>query len=84
MKRFDSVVIVFLFLMPALAGCVENDNTERLNENDIAVSPKTMVAGEFQPLVITAKNDLSVFIPNLVVDPVSNYIQNGTVVDLKT
>ena len=70
--------------MPALAGCVENDNTEGLSENDIAVSPKTMMAGEFQPLVITAKKDLSVFIPNLVVDPVSNYIQNGTVVDLKT
>jgi hypothetical protein len=42
-----------------------------------------MIAGEFQPLVITAKKDLSVFIPNLVIDPASNYVQNGTVLDMR-
>ena len=83
MKRFDSVAIAFLFLMPALAGCLENEGTDRISADDIAVNPGTMVAGEFQPLVITAKKDLSVFIPNLVIDPVSNYIQNGTVLDMR-
>ena len=83
MKRFDSVAIAFLFLMPALAGCLENEGTDRISADDIAVNPGTMVAGEFQPLVITAKKDLSVFIPNLVIDPVSNYVQNGTVLDMR-
>ena len=83
MKRFDSVAIVFMFLMPALAGCLENEGTDRISADDIAVNPGTMVAGEFQPLVITAKKDLSVFIPNLVIDPVSNYVQNGTVLDMR-
>ena len=83
MKRFDSVAIAFLFLMPALAGCLENEGTDRISADDIAVNPGTMVAGEFQPLVITAKKDLSVFIPNLVIDPASNYVQNGTVLDMR-
>ena len=83
MKRFDSVAIAFLFLMPALAGCLENEGTDRISADDIAVNPGTMIAGEFQPLVITAKKDLSVFIPNLVIDPVSNYVQNGTVLDMR-
>ncbi len=83
MKRFDSVAIAFLLLMPALAGCLENEGKDGISVNDITVNPGTMIAGEFQPLVITAKKDLSVFIPNLVIDPVSNYVQNGTVLDMR-
>ena len=83
MKRFDSVAIAFLFLMPALAGCLENEGTSGISADDITVNPGTMIAGEFQPLVITAKKDLSVFIPNLVIDPMSNYVQNGTVLDMR-
>jgi hypothetical protein len=83
MKRFDSVAIAFLFLMPALAGCLENESAGGISVDDITISPETMIAGEFQPLVITAKKDLSVFIPNLVIDPASNYVQNGTVLDMR-
>ena len=83
MKRVDSVIVAFLFLMPALAGCLENEETEGIMADDIDVNPKTMIAGEFQPMVITAKKDISVFIPNLVIDPISNYVQNGTVIDLR-
>ena len=83
MKRVDSVIVAFLFLMPALAGCLENEEAEGIMADDIDVNPKTMIAGEFQPMVITAKKDISVFIPNLVIDPISNYVQNGTVIDLR-
>ena len=69
--------------MPSLAGCLENDKPDSISANDIVVSPEVMIAGEFQPLVITAKRDISVFVPNLVVDPLSNYVQNGTVLDMK-
>ena len=83
MKRFDSIAIAFLFLMPALAGCLENETSEGISVDDVSVNPETMMAGEFQPIVITAKKDVAVFIPNLVIDPLSNYVQNGTVVDLR-
>ena len=83
MKRVDSVIVAFLFLMPALAGCLENEKIEGIMADDIDVNPETMIAGEFQPLTITAKRDVSVFIPHMIVDSVSNYVQNGTVIDMK-
>jgi hypothetical protein len=84
MKRLGAIALAFLFLMPAIAGCLEDEKPDSLSMNDIVISPETMIAGEFQPLVITAKKDISVFIPNLVIDPQSNYVQNGTVLDMKT
>ena len=83
MKRLGTVALAFLFLMPSIAGCLEDEKTNSISANDVIISPEVMIAGEFQPLVITAKKDVSVFIPNLVIDPLSNYVQNGTVLDMK-
>ena len=84
MRRLGTVALAFLFLMPAIAGCLEDNDVEPMSVNDIVVNPITMVGGEFQPFVISAKRDISVFIPYMVIDPASNYIQNGTIVDMKT
>ena len=70
--------------MPAMAGCLEDNDVESISVNDIVVNPISMVGGEFQPFVISAKRDISVFIPHMVIDPASNYVQNGTIVDMKT
>jgi hypothetical protein len=82
-KRLGTIALAFLFLMPSIAGCLEDEKTNSVSANDIIISPEVMIAGEFQPLVITAKKDVSIFIPNLVIDPLSNYVQNGTVLDMK-
>ena len=84
MRRLGTVALAFLFLMPAIAGCLEDNDVEPISVNDIVVNPITMVGGEFQPFVISAKRDISVFIPYMVIDPESNYVQNGTIVDMKT
>ena len=84
MRRLRTVALAFLFLMPAMAGCLEDNDVESISVNDIVVNPISMVGGEFQPFVISAKRDISVFIPHMVIDPVSNYVQNGTIVDMKT
>ena len=76
-------MLAFLFLMPSIAGCLEGNEVDSISANDVSVTPKTMMAGEFQPLTITAKRDVSVFIPHMIVDSVSNYVQNGTVLDMK-
>ena len=84
MRRLGTIALAFLFLMPAMAGCLEDNDVESISVNDIVVNPISMVGGEFQPFVISAKRDISVFIPHMVIDPVSNYVQNGTIVDMKT
>ena len=83
MKQLGTIVLAFLFLMPSLAGCLEDSEVDSISANDVNVTPKVMVAGEFQPLTITAKRDISVFIPHMIIDSVSNYVQNGTVLDMK-
>ena len=83
MERLKITTLAFLFLLPSLAGCLGNENEEKITIDDVIISPEIMIAGEFQPLVITAKKDISVFIPNLVIDPISNYVQNGTVLDIE-
>ena len=84
MRRLGTIALAFLFLMPAMAGCLEDNDVESISVNDIVVNPISMVGGEFQPFVISAKRDISVFIPHMVIDPVSNYVQNGTILDMKT
>ena len=83
MKQLGTIALAFLFLMPSLAGCLGDSEVDSISANDVNVTPKTMVAGEFQPLTITAKRDVSVFIPHMIVDSVSNYVQNGTVIDMR-
>ena len=78
-NKMLNISVIALFLAVSFAGCLENDDEDIISPNDVVVNPVTLVAGEFQPLVISAKRDVSVFIPHMVVDPASNYLQNGTI-----
>ena len=71
-NKLLNICVVTLFFAVSLSGCVENNEEDAISPNDIVVNPVTLVAGEFQPLVISAKRDVSVFVPHMVVDPVSN------------
>ena len=83
-NKMLNISVIALFLAVSFAGCLENDDENIISPNDVVVNPVTLVAGEFQPLVISAKRDVSVFIPHMVVDPASNYLQNGTILDMRT
>ena len=83
-NKMLNISVIALFLAVSFAGCLENDDEDIISPNDVVVNPVTLVAGEFQPLVISAKRDVSVFIPHMVVDPASNYLQNGTILDMRT
>ena len=83
-QKLLSLCIVTLFFSVTISGCLEQDGDNKITENDVIVNPQVMIAGEFQSLVITAKRDISVFIPHMVIDPVSNYVQNGTIIDMRT
>ena len=71
-NKMLNICVVALFLAVSFAGCLENDKQDSISPNDVVVNPITMFGGEFQPLVISAKRDVSVFIPHMVVDPASN------------
>lgn len=83
-NKMLNISVVALFLSVSFAGCLENNEDELISLDDVIVNPGILIGGEFQTLVISVKRDVSVFIPHMVVDPSSNYVQNGTVLDMQT
>jgi hypothetical protein len=75
------ILIIVLMLFAPLSGCFGNDNNGPSSE-DLSIGIQNLQAGVFQNILFTAENDLSVFIPYLIQDPVSGLVQNSTVIDL--
>jgi len=84
MKRgVGSVFLILLMASQALSGCFgENDNSPITGE-DVILTPKVWIGGQFNPVTIAASDDLSVFIPYLIINPDSGFVQNSTVLNLK-
>ena len=73
-----SSVIVFLMILPAFSGCME-DSVEDPFKLDFSVD--YLVGGEFQNLRIVGSDRMSVLVPYLIFNPDTGYFQNGTILD---
>jgi len=76
-------VLVLLFCLAPLSGCFGNDDDGSLKAGDATVTPSVLRGGTFQGLTIAADSDLSAFVPYLILNPETGFVQNSTVVDLK-
>ena len=78
-----AALLSLLMFSAPLAGCFgEDDSDSGLSPDDLVISPASWPAGEWVDVTFTAKEDLAVFLPHFILDPVSNYVQNGTIFDL--
>jgi len=66
-----------------LQGCFGGDDGDKIGPDDLDVGLEMMTGGVFQGLSLNAKEDLSVYIPYLIMDPITNFVQNSTVVDIR-
>ena len=83
-KGLQALMLVTVMFLAPLSGCFGENMDERVSsENDVVVTPQTLSGGVFQGLTVAAEKDLSVFIPYLILNEDSGYVQNSTVVDLK-
>ena len=83
-RGLQAFVLVLIMMMAPLAGCFgENDNDGVVRSGDVTITPVTMIGGVFQGLTISAEQDLSAFIPYLIKNEESGFIQNSTVIDLR-
>jgi len=73
--------MVFVVLAAPLSGCLGGSNSN-LTSDDLEIAPGTLVAGVFQDVELEASRGMSVFVPYLVRDPVTGFVQNSTVVDI--
>ncbi|DAC47182.1 MAG TPA: M28 family peptidase [Candidatus Poseidoniales archaeon] len=83
-RGLQALVLVLIMMMAPLAGCFgENENDGVVRSGDVTITPVTMIGGVFQGLTISAEQDLSAFVPYLIQNQESGFIQNSTVVDLR-
>jgi len=73
--------MVFIILTAPLSGCFGESRGE-VNSNDLEVTPGTLISGVFQEVSLEAGQSMSVFVPYLVRDPITGFVQNSTVVDI--
>ena len=76
--------LVCIMMFAPLSGCFgEGDNGGSIGQGDVAITPETLIGGVFQGLTISADRDLSAFVPYLILNEDTGFVQNSTVVDLK-
>ena len=76
-----ALLMVFVMLAATLSGCI-GDSDSSLGPDDLEVVPGILVSGVFQDVTLEAEQAMSVFVPYLVRDPVTGFVQNSTVVDI--
>ena len=79
----QALLLVLLMFSAAFSGCFgENESTKVSSSEDAVVTPEILVGGVFQGLTISAEKDLSAFIPYLIMNKDTGFVQNSTVIDL--
>ncbi|MBO13671.1 MAG: hypothetical protein CMJ68_23325 [Planctomycetaceae bacterium] len=71
-------------LSAPLGGCIFPEEDSSADASSLSVLPEVLEAGIFQPIELSSKAAISVYIPYLVIDPETGYVQNSTVVDLSS
>ena len=83
-RGLQALVLVLIMMMAPLAGCFgENENDGVVKSGDVTITPVTLIGGVFQGLTVSAEQDLSAFIPYLIKNQESGFVQNSSVVDLR-
>lgn len=75
--------LALLFCLAPLSGCFGEDVDSSISESDVTITPKILIGGVFQGVTIAADSDLSAFIPYLILNQETGFVQNSTVVDIK-
>ena len=79
-----ALLLVTVMISAPLGGCLFTEEEASADASSLSVTPEVLEAGVFQPVELKAKAAMSVYIPYLVRDPMTGFIQNSTVVDLSS
>ena len=73
--------MIMLMLLSSVGGCFWRGD-DAAGPEDLTLSAEGISAGFFQDVGFEAKASMSVFIPYLIIDPSTLFVQNSTVLDL--
>ena len=80
-QRNIALFLVMIMVSGPISGCIGAEN-KNLDINDLIVDVDIMQGGFFQEVEFKATTKMSVFIPYLLIDPETGFVQNSTVIDL--
>ena len=79
-----AVGLVCVMLLAPLSGCFgEDDSSTLIRTGDVVITPEVFIGGIFQGVTISADRDLSAYVPYLILNKDTGFVQNSTVVDVK-
>ena len=82
-RTASALVLVLLMCSAPLSGCFAPEDEGALpSADDLTVAPSTWIGGVFQNVAFTAAADLTLYVPYLIHDEASGFVQNSTVLDL--
>lgn len=83
-KGVQALFLVLLMCLAPLSGCFgENDNGGLVKPEDATITPATMIGGIFQGMTLSVEQDMSAFIPYLIKNQETGFVQNSTVLDMR-
>jgi len=82
-KSCKSFLVILVMFSAPLGGCFGN-SSQFPDSSNLEISNDLLFSGEFQAVGLSTDLDLSVFIPYLILNPETGFIQNSTIVDLKS
>ena len=80
-RALPAVGMIMLMLLSSVSGCFWRGG-DAAGPEDLTLSAEGISAGFFQDVGFEAKASMSVFIPYLIIDPSTLFVQNSTVLDL--
>ena len=83
-KGVHALFLVLLMCLAPLSGCFgENDDGGLVKPDDATITPETMIGGIFQGMTLSVEQDMSAFIPYLIKNQETGFVQNSTVLDMR-
>ena len=73
--------MVLILLLTPVGGCF-SDSATAPTSSDLSIDAEVQDAGFFIDMTFSASKSMSVYIPYLLIDPVTMFVQNSTVIDL--
>ncbi|MBT87024.1 MAG: hypothetical protein CMA62_05885, partial [Euryarchaeota archaeon] len=70
-----------LMVSAPLSGCFGEADSD-VSSSSLQVNPEVLVAGSFQEVELTASDRISIYIPYLIKDSATGFVQNTTVIDI--
>ncbi len=82
--QVQTMALFLIMFSSTLSGCFSQTEEEIIiSVDDVEVSPNLLLGAQFQTLQFTALSPMSIHIPYLVMDSISQYVVNGTTIDFE-